>query len=61
VSQIIRKAQMASKWVIIPYGGFLVHVIYKSIECLNHINTVHMSHMIFKGVRTILTIQTQEG
>jgi len=29
----------------------LSHVVYKSIECLDHINTMHMSNVILKRAK----------
>jgi len=40
------------KWIMIVQGGFLAQVVYKTKECLNHINTMHMPNVISKEVRT---------
>jgi len=45
------KLKEGSKWIMIMQGGLLAQVAYKTKECLNHVNTMHMSNMISKGVR----------
>jgi len=46
-----RRLKVDSKWIMILQGGCLAHVVYKTKECLNHVNTMHMPNVISKRVR----------